>query len=103
MADRTLLDTAAGICVPVQDRAVGMVFQDALLFPHLTVEGNLRYGQRRRYRKEPERGIDFQRVIETLEIGGLLQRHPRNLSGGEKQRVALGLRPAQRAGIALDG
>ena len=71
-----------------------MVFQDGLLFPHLTVEGNLRYGQTggvigRAVRKR-ERAIEFPRVIETLEIGGLLQRYPRNLSGGEKQRVALG-------------
>ncbi len=90
--DRTLLDTAAGICVPVRNRAVGMVFQDALLFPHLTVEANLRYGQRRRprYREARKRAIEFPRVIEVLEIGGLLQRHPGNLSGGEKQRVALG-------------
>ena len=73
---------------PAQNRAVGVVFQDALLFPHLTVEANLRYGQR--HRKAQKRAIDFRRVIEVLEIGGLLQRHPRNLSGGEKQRVALG-------------
>lgn len=92
LGDRTLLDTAAGLCVPLQDRRVGFVFQDALLFPHLTVDANLRYGQRNRQRspKAQERPIDFQRVIEILELGGLLQRHPRNLSGGEKQRVALG-------------
>ncbi len=86
--DRTLLDTATGVCVPVQNRAVGIVFQDGLLFPHLTVEGNLRYGER--HRKARKGGIDFPRMVETLEIGGLLQRYPRNLSGGEKQRVALG-------------
>ena len=88
LGGRTILDTAGRVCVPVQDRAVGMVFQDALLFPHLTVEANLRYGQGRR--KPRKRAIDFQRVIDVLEIGGLLPRHPRNLSGGEKQRVALG-------------
>jgi molybdate transport system ATP-binding protein len=86
--DRTLLDTASGVCVPVEDRAVGMVFQDALLFPHLTVEANLRYGQH--HRRAQKRVIEFRRVTEMLEIGGLLQRYPRNLSGGEKQRVALG-------------
>jgi molybdate transport system ATP-binding protein len=92
LGNRTLLDTARGVCVPVQERAVGMVFQDALLFPHLTVEGNLRFGQRHRQHDRTARkgAVDFQRVIETLEIGGLLSRHPRNLSGGEKQRVALG-------------
>ena len=88
LAGRTLLDTAGGVSVPVHDRSVGVVFQDALLFPHLTVEGNLRYGQR--HRKAQKRAVEFPRVVEVLEIGGLLQRHPRNLSGGERQRVALG-------------
>jgi len=88
LADRTILDTAGRVRVPVDDRAIGMVFQDALLFPHLTVEANLRYGQCRR--KSRKRAIEIQRVIDVLEISGLLQRHPRNLSGGEKQRVALG-------------
>ena len=54
----------------------------------MTVEANLRYGQRKR--KSRRRAIDFRRVTDVLEIGGLLQRHPQNLSGGEKQRVALG-------------
>jgi molybdate transport system ATP-binding protein len=85
---RTLLDTAAGHCVPEHARALGVVFQDALLFPHLTVEGNLRYGQR--HRQAQRQGITFDRVVDVLEIGGLLARWPRNLSGGEKQRVALG-------------
>jgi molybdate transport system ATP-binding protein len=88
LGDRTLLDTARGVSVPVQSRAIGVVFQDALLFPHLTVEGNLRYGQR--YRKAQKRVVEFSRVVEVLEIGGLLLRFPRHLSGGEKQRVALG-------------
>lgn len=88
LGDRTLCDTARGVCVPVQDRAVGVVFQDALLFPHLTVQGNLRYGQR--HRRSQKRAVKFSRVAEVLEIGGLLHRYPHNLSGGEKQRVALG-------------
>jgi molybdate transport system ATP-binding protein len=82
-----LLETARRICLPPERRRVGMVFQDHLLFPHLTVEANLRYGQRRRRNGRP---IDFGRVVEVLEIGGLLRRYPRNLSGGERQRVALG-------------
>jgi molybdate transport system ATP-binding protein len=85
---RTLLDTSAGVRVAEHDRSVGMVFQDALLFPHLSVEGNLRYGQR--HRKAQRRAINFSRVVDVLEIGGLLGRDPRNLSGGERQRVALG-------------
>jgi len=64
-----------------------MVFQDALLFPHLNVEANLRYGQRRQRKRGP---VALERVAEVLEIGPLLRRFPRNLSGGERQRVALG-------------
>lgn len=88
LGNRTLLDTAGGASVPVQNRSIGVVFQDALLFPHLTVEGNLRYGQR--HRKARKRVVEFSRVVEVLEIGGLLGRYPRNVSGGERQRVALG-------------
>lgn len=87
LGDRTLLDTCSRRRVPIQQRSVGVVFQDALLFPHLTVEGNLRYGQDRKTR---QRSVSFSRVVEVLEIGSFLQRYPRNLSGGEKQRVALG-------------
>jgi molybdate transport system ATP-binding protein len=88
LGNRVLLDAARGICLPPERRHVGMVFQDALLFPHLTVEANLRYGQRRR----GSQGVasDFARVIEVLELGPLVGRFPRNLSGGERQRVALG-------------
>ena len=88
LGDRTLVDTTGRVFVPVQNRCVGVVFQDALLFPHLTVDGNLRYGQR--HRKARKRAVEFSRVVEVLEIGGLLGRYPRNLSGGERQRVALG-------------
>ena len=88
LAGRPLLDTSRGVSLPPEKRHLGMVFQDSLLFPHLTVEGNLRYGQRRRRRRR--RTLDFSRVIEVLEIGSLLPRLPRNLSGGERQRVALG-------------
>jgi len=83
---RVLLETSKRISLRPEQRHVGFVFQDALLFPHLSVERNLRYGHHRRSR----RVVDFQRVVEVLEIGHLLKRKPRNLSGGERQRVALG-------------
>jgi molybdate transport system ATP-binding protein len=85
---RKLLDTRAGIDLAPQSRRVGMVFQDHLLFPHLSVERNLRYGLNRR--GAGERRGEFARVVDVLELGDLLARPPRNLSGGERQRVALG-------------
>lgn len=87
LGDELLLDTERGICVPAERRHVGVVYQDSLLFPHLRVEQNLRYGAKHRRRR---RQVDFARVVEVLEIGSLLRRFPRNLSGGERQRVALG-------------
>ena len=88
VAGQTLLDTAAGRCLPPEARNVGVVFQDSLLFPHLTVESNLRYGER--WRKHKRRALDFARVIDVLEIAALLDRYPEGLSGGEQQRVGLG-------------
>ena len=82
-----LLDTYQSVVLPSHRRHVGAVFQDQLLFPHLSVEGNLRYGARRRRSKN---GIPFDRVVDVLELGPLLDRRPANLSGGERQRVAIG-------------
>jgi molybdate transport system ATP-binding protein len=82
-----LFDSQAGIDLPPERRRIGYVFQDALLFPHLSVERNLLYGARF------ARGggaVDRARVIDLLGIGHLLQRSPALLSGGEKQRVAIG-------------
>ncbi len=83
-----LFDSARGIDVPPEKRRVGYVFQDALLFPHLDVEANLTYGQR--LRAPSERVISEAHVVELLGLGALLRRKPRALSGGEKQRVAIG-------------
>jgi molybdate transport system ATP-binding protein len=88
LGDRTWLDTKRGIDLKPEQRRVGFVFQDQLLFPHMSVERNLLYGRRRR--RDQARTIQPARVIEVLELGELLARYPRNLSGGEKQRVALG-------------
>ena len=87
LGDQVLVDTKRGIFLPPEKRHLGLVFQDHLLFPHLDVEANLRYGQRHRRRRRP---IDFARVVDVLEIGDLLDRFPANLSGGERQRVAIG-------------
>ncbi len=81
-----LLDTRAGICLPASRRGIGYVFQEGRLFPHMTVRRNLLYGSSRSGASETE----FARVVELLGIGGFLDRRPGLLSGGEKQRVAIG-------------
>ena len=65
-----------------------MVFQEQFLFPHFSVRKNLNFGRKRR--RQGNSPIEFDRVVEVLELGPVLGRFPRNLSGGEKQRVALG-------------
>ena len=87
LGSRWLDDSPAEIHVPTERRQVGMVFQDHWLFPHMRVEANLRYGQRR-WRSGPS--IRIERVVKVLELEGLLRRYPGSLSGGERQRVALG-------------
>jgi len=74
--------------VPVPRRRVGYVFQDGRLFPHLTVRANLRYGFE--LARPAERYIEFDKVVGLLGLESLLERRPANLSGGEKQRVAIG-------------
>ena len=86
LGEHTLTDTQSNTHVPPEKRHVGLVFQDHCLFPHLSVRQNLEYGQRRR----PRRKLELTHLIEILEIGDLLSRYPHTLSGGEKQRVALG-------------
>ena len=83
-----LFDRARGIDVPVRRRRVGYVFQEGRLFPHLTVRANLRYGFD--LAKADGRYIEFGKVVELLGLEALLERRPAKLSGGEKQRVAIG-------------
>jgi molybdate transport system ATP-binding protein len=83
-----LEDSKARVRVPAERRRIGYVFQDARLFPHLDVLGNLRYGEQRA--PQGARTIGLDQVTQLLGLGALLQRRVRQLSGGERQRVALG-------------
>jgi molybdate transport system ATP-binding protein len=88
-----LVDTAAGVAVPTHRRRIGYVFQEGRLFPHLTVRQNLLFGRwlaRGRQRGDRKGAADFDTVVALLGIGLLLARRPGALSGGEKQRVAIG-------------
>ncbi len=86
--ERTLFDSEKGIDLAPEHRRVGCVFQDALLFPHLDVRANLAYGER--LTPPADRFVDRERILTLLGIAQLLDRRPANLSGGEKQRVAIG-------------
>ena len=81
---RVLNDCEKGICLTPEQRRVGYVFQDARLFPHYKVRGNLRYGMAKNMVSQ------FDKLVALLGIEALLDRLPGSLSGGEKQRVAIG-------------
>lgn len=83
-----LFDSKAGINQPARQRRSGYVFQDGRLFPHMRVRSNLLYGQR--LAQPDERWISLEETVRFLDIGHLLDRWPRTLSGGEAQRVAIG-------------
>ena len=85
---RTLFDATQGLHVPPEKRRIGYIFQDGRLFPHLSVKSNLTYGMRRTVASE--QGVSLDDVVDLLGIGHLLHRRPAKLSGGEKQRVAIG-------------
>lgn len=86
--DRVWNDTDAGIFVPPHRRRIGYVFQEARLFPHVSVRANLAYGMGNV--AKAERPARMARVADLLRIAPLLDRRPSGLSGGERQRVALG-------------
>ncbi|WP_067702468.1 molybdenum ABC transporter ATP-binding protein ModC [Erwinia sp. ErVv1] len=81
---RVLSDAAAGVHLPPERRRIGYVFQDARLFPHYRVRGNLQYGMAKSMRAQ------FDALVGLLGLEALLTRYPASLSGGEKQRVAIG-------------
>jgi molybdate transport system ATP-binding protein len=101
---RCLFDSGQGVNLPPEKRNVGYVFQEGLLFPHLSVKANLLYGKRREQGGDPtgeSGGVDFAHVVKLLGIEQLLSRQTHNLSGGEKQRVAFGRAVLSRPDILL--
>ncbi|MGI3183559.1 molybdenum ABC transporter ATP-binding protein [Nioella aestuarii] len=86
--DQVLMDSDQGFWLPPNRRRIGYVFQEGRLFPHLTVRQNLAYG--RWFAPKGARVEEMSHVVEMLGIGHLLTRRPGALSGGEKQRVAIG-------------
>ncbi len=83
-----LFDSARRIDLPPERRRIGYVFQEHRLFPHMSVRANLEYGLRRAPAAERRIGLD--QVVEVLDVAALLERRPRTLSGGEKQRISIG-------------
>ncbi len=82
-------DDGRGIFVPPHKRSIGYVFQEASLFPHLSVTGNLEFARKRAGDKLEDSAAVLRRAIELLGIGHLLERRATDLSGGERQRVAI--------------
>lgn len=83
---RAVFKSATGLNVPVEKRNIGYVFQEGRLFPHMNVEKNLLYG----VKKGIKNGVDFNEVVDLLNLRHLLSSKPAAMSGGERQRTALG-------------
>jgi molybdate transport system ATP-binding protein len=98
VGERLLFSSRDRINVPARDRHIGYVPQDALLFPNLTVTGNIRYGHRE---SDPDGRARFDGLVEILELQPLLERRVQALSGGEKQRVAIARALMTRPSILL--
>ncbi len=102
VAGQVWQDASQGVFLPTWQRPLGYVFQEASLFDHLDVRGNLEYGLRRAPQVAPGAGWQsLEQVIELLGIGLLMQRRPHQLSGGERQRVAIARALASRPQLLL--
>ena len=86
--ERILVDTTRQIHVPMHQRKIALIFQNALLFPHMNVQQNLCYAEK--LVSKSERKFQFEEVVELLELKPLIQRKAHQLSGGEAQRVSIG-------------
>lgn len=86
--DTYVVDRSTKIWEPARNRKIGYVFQEGRLFPHMTVRKNLLFATK--YIPKGEQVIEFDELVNLLEVKDLLEKHPKQLSGGEKQRVAIG-------------
>ena len=86
--NRILLDTQRQIYVPMHQRKIALIFQNALLFPHMNVQQNLSYAEK--LVSKSERKFHFSDIVDLLELKPLIQRKAQQLSGGEAQRVSIG-------------
>ena len=86
--NRILLDTTRKIHVPMHQRKIALIFQNALLFPHMNVQQNLSYAEK--LVSKSERKFHFSDIVDLLELKPLIQRKAQQLSGGEAQRVSIG-------------
>ncbi|MEM8887183.1 MAG: molybdenum ABC transporter ATP-binding protein [Bacteroidota bacterium] len=86
VGEKILFDAENKLHIPIEKRNIGYVFQEGRLFPHMNVEKNLRYGQK----KNGNQLVSFEEVVELLKLGHLLDRKSSQISGGERQRTALG-------------
>ncbi|NNH25159.1 ATP-binding cassette domain-containing protein [Acinetobacter terrestris] len=86
--NRILLDTQRQIHVPMHQRRIALIFQNALLFPHMNVQQNLSYAEK--LVSKSERKFHFSDIVDLLELKPLIQRKAHQLSGGEAQRVSIG-------------
>jgi molybdate transport system ATP-binding protein/molybdate transport system permease protein len=97
--DRVLFDSEKRIAIPARERRIGMLFQNYALFPHRTVAENLEFGSQDDDRTKRDAAVAS--LVERMHLGGLEARYPRELSGGEQQRVALGRALATEPGALL--
>ncbi|MDO4540306.1 MAG: ATP-binding cassette domain-containing protein [Syntrophomonadaceae bacterium] len=86
---RPLYDSGQKLWLPARQRRIGYLFQNYALFPHMTVEQNIRYGLKPNPGDERARALDYRELLKSFGILHLNRRYPRQLSGGEKQRVAM--------------
>ena len=98
---RPVFSGSTGLVVPPQDRAVGMVFQDFALYPHMTVTENIVFGLRIRHVGRAEIGRRIREVLAKVDLASMGDRYPGTLSGGQRQRVALARALIREPGIVL--